>query len=473
MEITDLLTISSPYAITVISAYAGGWVLTNAFFGRKIITGKKLDEREKLFIPLLIGLLFELCLFLPPLILINFWFTLPLDLFTCAAILFIATCGGVLFQFLYSEDHSKLAFQKQAKPILSFAVFCFSSLVIFVSSLTLGIFLYNRFTFSIIISVWGNFTLWSYGCFFMFTAGAILAWIFVLRVSSLDKWIADMRKVFKTKKRSIFILMALLIIAGFALPPIDASCALATPKVIEEEATFSGMASSGDYFSGVIYINSTRYYNEVLSNFSSYVLMESAYKVNIPSFRSLQAIIIENPSNVGSKIGDCYTFKPTYINDVYVFSIDVPDDVSYKPILEEPTEPSSDVLAIIVYFNNFIGQSFWVNITYWQEVDYTQSLSTNPYNIVIKDLGNGTWMETHTLEIGNNCNGDFWIPFIDYDWFFKDYVQRDSVIVYVNGHIQPFSELLNIRKLAIRSEAYGQKTTNLTFTFLDNAYPNW
>ncbi len=474
MSLFDLSSIQlTPLSIFLATAALGGWIMMNAFLGRRYVKGKKLDDWEKRAIAAGIGLLFEGTLFLPPLILVNFWLGLPVNILYVASAFFLSVSFGVIFQFKYGEkkDKTKQGFQKGAKSILTFSVFCYSLTLVFVSSVGLGAFLYSKFTFLMISNVWGTFTILAIILYFIFCSGVLFTWLFVLNVSSFNQWRINARQVIR-KRGFLFICLFILTVfmAGFLIPPIDAQFALLTPKVIEEKPAYSPQMTSISLF-----INSSRQINEVISNFSSFVLMERDYKVQIPVSRSLESIIIKNPSNVGCKIGDKnnYSVMPESTIDIEEIAINIPSGVSYKALLKDPKDPSSEVWALLISFDGFSGNSFWANITYWQEVDLTKNLHIPTYQIGIEDLGNGTWMETHTLAINNENNESLWIPYLYCDWFSMNYVQTNTTVVYLNGHIQPANEIINLHQLYVNNFVSSLRVTNLTFTFLDNQNPIW
>ena len=448
----------------------------NAFLGRSYVRGKKLDDWEKGVIAAGIGLLFEFTLFLPPVILVNFWLPLPLNIFYFTAVLFLATCFAILFRFLYGEKKTKtkLAFQKEAKSILNTAVFCFSAATVLICSLAIGVFFYSKFTFLLISFIWGPFVLWTLLCYFLFCGGVFFTWIFILKVSSFDQWKINVNQAFRKHAfRRICLFMIALFMIGFLLPSIDANFALLTPKVFENKPNYSNLMSYGTNFASTLFINSTRQDKRVFSNFSSYVLMENDYKVEVSSIRSLQSVVINNPSNVACKIGNDYFLNPPSLYGIQRFSLNVPNGVTYQPLLKDPSNSSSDIWGILISFDNFAGHFFWVNITYWQEIDLSQNIQIQPYVINIQDLGNGTWMETHTLVIDNSSNSSLWIPYIAYDWLSMGYVIQNSTVVYINGNIQPFDRINGLYELQLDFNTFSQKVTNVTYTILDNAYPSW
>ena len=202
--------------------------------------------------------------------------------------------------------------------------------------------------------------------------------------------------------------------------------------------------------------------------------MSRTYNITVPSlFATLSSLYIGNPSNVSFLIGQYSPSFPNSIVDCEKLYVTLPENVTYSPSFLGPPN-ANKVTGLTVSFGNSTNESdFSANLTYWQKVDSIENVEINYQNLTDTDLGNGTWMETHTIIVKNNSNDPLWLPTLDYDRFMMQYVIRNSTRVYWNGNLHPEDELLGDATTTLYIGAFlsPQTTFNITVTYLTTQQP--
>jgi hypothetical protein len=472
MEITDILQVlSNPQAWPLFLAFLGGYVMMNVFLEREKV--KKFTELERLLIAFGIGVLFEYFLFYPLVTLASFWWpSFANDNPTFSAILFCAVSGSALLVTIHNETKPKIV--HFTKKILTFSTVVLAGIVIFISSVDMGVFTgYQPHTLDLISGSWNTFTSSAIISLAWFVFGVFFVWIYVLKTAlneSLDI------KFPSPKKHHIPLIAALVIIpliAGAIVVPIDTSGILFTPRMHTGDQLLSSEMKTNDGFEKVLFISATRGPgNNISTEYHYYALMNTTYNITLPTiWRLLSSVYVDNPSNTSFTMGQYSPSLPS-ATDSWKLYVAAPDNVTCNPILIQTPAYQTKVTGLKLDFGNFTGNSsFPTTLTYWQEIDPPDDVRIDYANLTFTDLGNGTWTETHTIMITNNSNDTLFIPAMDYDRFNFDYVIKNSTIAYLDGNLMSWTEPVWQTRISLHVWIQPQTVSNLTVSFQTTRNP--
>jgi hypothetical protein len=313
--------------------------------------------------------------------------------------------------------------------------------------------------------------------FALFASGVYLIWVFVLRIShrTLIKPVGNpivyLLKNKKAVERSLTVVGAI-VIASLLIVPVDIQFALFTPNLAQGNEVISPAMSHGDGYDKILFINATRgAKNNVSATCRYYALMSTPYSITLPTFRFLSLVYIDNPSNTSFMVGQYSPSLPDATDNWKRIYLTSPSNVTYETNLANAPE-ANKVLGLVISCANYSGDaSFSVNLTYWQEIDPIKNVEVQYNNLTFTDLGNNTWLETHTIEIYNHSNDTLRIPAMEYDQFNFEYVIRNSTTVYQNGTIIPYAELIWPTRLGLYLMIPALSSSNVTMTFFATRNP--
>lgn len=473
MDVLDFWQIlTNPQIWPLFLTFLGGYVMMNVFLGHSKLK-KDFSELERILIAFGIGFLFVYFLFLPPVAMLNFWFPfLGENAYVISAILFCAVASSALFYAIYEERREK--FIEAAKKILLGSIVPFSFLIVLI--LTVGfaaLSWYPSYIVTLISYSWNSFMLLSLASFLMFTCGTFFLWIYVLKLRLRESFKDQTRRILKRRATigASIVLIAVLVM-GSLIVPLDKTFVLFTPHMQKGPESLSDEMAMGKGYEKVVFISVRRGPRDnISSTYEYYALMSTSYEITVPRFRLLSSLHISNPSNASFLMGEYYPSLPNAWEGWRKIWVAIPNNVTYKPNFREPPF-ASEVSGLTISFGNISGGSrFFANLTYWQEISFIKNVEIEYHNLTFADLGNGTWMETHTIEIRNNSNDTLDIPALEYDYFNFDCVIRNSTSVYFNGNVRPYAELVGPTRLALPVWAPAQMASNLTITFLTTENP--
>jgi len=473
MEITDILQVlTNPQAWPLFLTFLGGYVMMNVFFERAKV--KNFTELERVLIAFGIGVLFEYFLFYPLVTLAGFWWPLSSnDNLAFSAVLFCAVSGSALFVTIHNEP--KLKIVGAAKRILNFSIIVLAAVVILVSSIDSGVATwYQPYTLHLISGSWNSFTSTAVSSLALFAVGVFFIWAYILKTSvngAIDFKIRGALK--KQHVLPIIALIALPLIAGVIIVPIDTNAVLFTPHMETGAQVLSSIKQTHEGFEKVVFISATREpANNISAEYHYYALMNTTYNITLPTlWRLLSSVYVDNPSNTSFTMGQYYPSLPS-ATDTWKLYVAAPDNVTYSPILKQTPSFETRVTGLIFDFGNFTGNtSLTTTLTYWQETDPIEKVKIDYGNLTFADLGNGTWTETHTIVITNNSNDTLFIPAMDYDRFNFDYVIKNSTNAYLNGSLIPWAEPVWQTMLSLHIWVQPQTMSNLTISFQTTRNP--
>ena len=471
MEITDILQVlTNPQAWPLFLTFLGGYVMMNVFFER--VKVKNFTELERVLIAFGIGVLFEYSLFYPLVTLASFWRPFP-DNLAVSAILFCAVSSSALFFMIHDEP--KLKIVGAAKRILNFSIIVLAAVVILVSSIDLSVTMwYQPYTLRLISDSWNTFTGLAIFSLVSFVVGVFFIWSYILKTSvngTIDFKIRGALK--KHHVLPIIALIALPLIAGVIIVPIDTNAVLFTSRMQTGARMLSPIMQTHEGFDKVVFINATKVWgNNISAEYHYYALMNTTYNITLPTrWRLLSSVYVDNPSNTSFTMGQYYPSLPS-ATDAWKLYVAAPDNVTYNPILKQTSTYETKVTGLIFDFGNFTGNtSFTATLTYWEEIDPIDKVKIDYGNLTFADLGNNTWTETHTIVITNNSNDTLFIPAMDYDRFSFDYVIKNSTTVYLNGSLVPWAEPVWQTRLSLHIWVQPQTMSNVTISFQTTRNP--
>ncbi|MCJ7633508.1 hypothetical protein MUP77_14115 [Candidatus Bathyarchaeota archaeon] len=471
MEITDILQVlASPQAWPLFLTFLGGYVMMNVFFERTKV--KNFTELERVLIAFGMGLLFEYFLFYPLVTLASFWRPFSDNNLAFSAILFCAVSGSALFVTIHNEP--KLKIVGVTKRILNFSIIALSAVVILVCSIALGVMTwYQPYTLRLISDSWNTFTGSAIFSLISFAIGAFFIWSYILKTSVNETIDIKIRGALKKHYiLPIIPLIALPLIAGVIIVPIDTNAILFTPRMQTGARMLSSIMQTHEGFEKVVFINATRVWgNNISAAYHYYALMNTTYNITLPTWQLLSSVYIDNPSNASFTMGQYYPSLPS-ATDALKLYVAAPDNVTYNPILKQTPTYETKVTGLIFNLGNFTGNtSLTATLTYWQEIDPIDKVKIDYGNLTFADLGNGTWTETHTIMITNNSNDTLFIPAMDYDRFNFDYVIKNTITVYWNGNLVPWAEPVWQTRLSLHIWAQPQTISNVTISFQTKSNP--
>lgn len=471
MEITDILQVlTNPQAWPLFLTFLGGYVMMNVFFERAKV--KNFTELERVLIAFGIGVLFEYFLFYPLVTLASFWRPFS-DNLAFSAILFCAVSGSALFLTIHNEP--KLNIVGAAKRILNFSIIVMAAVVIFVSGIDLGVATwYQPYTLRLISGSWNSFTNSAVSSLALFAVGIFFIWAYILKTSVNETINIKIRGALKKHHiLPIVALVAIPLIAGIIIVPIDTNTILFTPHMETGAQMLSSIMQTHEGFEKVVFINAIRGPgNNISAEYHYYALMNTTYNITLPIlWRLLSSVYVDNPSNASFTMGQYYPSLPSATDALKVY-VAAPDNVTYNPILKQTPTYETKVTGLIFDLGNFTGNaSLTVTLTYWQEIDPIDKVKIDYGNLTFVDLGNGAWTETHTIMITNNSNDTVFIPAMDYDRFNFDYVIKNTTTVYWNGNLVPWAEPVWQTRLSLDIWAQPQTISNVTISFQTKSDP--
>jgi hypothetical protein len=447
--------------------------MMNVFFERAKVKG--FTELERVLIAFGIGVLFEYFLFYPLVTLASFWWPFfGNDNLIFSAFVFCAVSASALFLTIHNEP--KLRIVGAAKRVLSFSIIVLLAVVILVCSIYLGVATwYQPHTLRLISGSWNAFTGSTIFTLVWFEIGVFFVWSYILKTSlneTIDIAGAIRGALKKHHILPIVALVALPLIAGIIIVPIDTRAVLFTPHVETGGQMLSSIMQASKGFEKVVFINATRGpRNNVSATYHYYALMNTKYNIALPTlWRLLSSVYVDNPSNTSFTMGQYYPGLPS-ATDTWKLYVAAPDNVTYNPILKQTPTFGTSVTGLIFDFGNYTGNnSLTVTLTYWQEIDPLDKVKINYGNLTFTDLGNGTWTETHSIMITNNSNDTLIIPAMDYDRF-NDYAIRNSTNAYLNGNLIPWAQLVWETRLSLGIWVQPQTMSNVTIAFQTTRNP--
>jgi hypothetical protein len=445
--------------------------MMNVFFERLKVKG--FTELERVLIAFGIGVLFEYFLFYPLVTLASFWWPLfGSDNVIFSAFLFCAVSGSALFLTIHNEPKIKIV--ASTKRILNFLMIALPAIVILVCSIDLGVTtLYQPYTLRLISSSWNAFAGSAIFSLIWFAIGAFFVWSYILKTSVNETVDIKIRGVLKKHHiLPIVALIALPLIAGIIIVPLDTSTILFTPHMESGAQMLSSIMQASKGFEKAVFINATRGPRDnVSATYHYYALMNTTYNITLPTWRLLSSVYVGNPSNTSFTMGQYYPGLPS-ATDTWKLYVAAPANVTFNPILKQTPTFETRVTGFIFDFGNFTGNSsLIVTLTYWQEIDPIDKVKIDYGNLTFTDLGNGTWAETHNVMITNNSNDTLIIPAMDYDRFNFDYVIRNTTIVYLNGNLIPWTQLVSENRLSLGVWVQPQTMSNVTISFQTTRNP--
>jgi hypothetical protein len=457
--------------MALVSDLPGGYVMMNVFFERVKVKG--FTELERVLIAFGIGVLFEYFLFYPVVTLASFWWSFS-DNLTFSAILFCAVSGSALFITIHNEP--KLKIVDTTKRILNFSIIVLAAVLILVSSIDLGVATwYQPYTLRLISDSWNSFTYSAVSSLALFAVGFFFIWSYILK-TSVNKTV-NIKIRGALKKHHILPIVALVaipLIAGIIIVPIDTNAILFTPHMETGAQVLSPIMQTREGFDKVVFINATRGSgNNISAEYHYYALMSTAYNITLPTlWRRLLSVYVDNPSNTSFTMGQYYPYLPS-ATDTWKLYVAAPDHVTYNPIFKQTPTYETKVTGLIFDFGNFTGNtSLTATLTYWQEIDPIDKVKIDYDNLTFADLGNNTWTETHTIVITNNSNDTLSIPAMDYDRFnYGDYIIRNSTTAYLNGSVIPYAEPVWQTRLSLHVWVQPHTMYNVTISFQTTRKP--
>jgi len=471
MEITDILQVlTNPQAWPLFLTFLGGYVMMNVFFERAKV--KNLKELERVLIAFGIGVLFEYFLFYPMVTLASFWWSFS-DNLTFSAILFCAVSGSALFITIHDEP--KLKIVGTTKRILNFSIIVLTAVVILVISIDSGVATwYQPYTLRLISGSWNSFTYSAVSSLALFAIGVFFIWAYILKTSVNETVNIKIRGALKKHHiLPIVALVAIPLIAGIIIVPIDTNAILFTPHMETGAQVLSSVMQTSKGFEKVVFISATRGpANNISAEYHYYALMNTTYNITLPTlWRLLSSVYVDNPSNTSFMMGQYYPSLPS-ATESWKLYVAAPDNVTYNPIFKQTPTYETKVTGLIFDIGNFTGNtSLAATLTYWQEIDPIDKVKIDYGNLTFADLGNGTWTETHTIVITNNSNDTLFIPAMDYDRFNFDYVIRNSTNAYLNESLIFLCELVSQTRLSLHIWVQPQTMSNVTISFQTTRNP--
>lgn len=473
MNVSDVWQlVTNPQIWPLFLTFLGGYVMMNALLGREKVT--ELSELEKILVAFSIGALFTFTIFLPIVLIASFWFPYSGDLSMVASMLLIV--ASVVVLAYNAIESKKIDFQETTDRVLSLAIIPFILFVASSLAIEVGIQLfYPEHTTYLIAKNWSSFRDLSIVSLGLYSGGTFLFKIYICKSA---EFLEAKNIEIMLKKRFIQTFLVaipiIIIITSLVLIPLDATFGFFTPRIIEGEESFSPQLSFGQDNYRVVFIDAIRGRGgKIDSTYRSYSLLEKKYEIKIPSIRLLSSIYISNPSNTSYLINEYSQSLPNGYEGWERIRVLIPENVTYGSIPKNDLNNEESASAFtIIYDEKMDKSSFFVNFSYWQEVGSTEKIVVNYKDLIFTDLENGSWMETHIIEVLNHSNDTLYIPAVDYDRFNFDYVIRNSTLTYFNDELRPFSQLIRPIRLGFMDVYISpQEMGKITITFLTNRNP--
>jgi hypothetical protein len=343
--------------------------------------------------------------------------------------------------------------------------------------LNMMIFLYPETTRFFFQNAWQDFLLVCISSLAIESVAYILSYFLIEQYfAKIKDWqykphhVEETKRLFQTLKQQArtirnrssisVILIALVITVGIV--PIDLATGLFVPSYHQEESFSHSYYSVSDKDCLFIY-NERVSPTLVRSECRFYRLAQTEYTIYPAKFPLLNAIRVQNPTNVTvASIGSPYmgsTFSDYSTHDLgYVYN-------STPPSVNCTFIPETYNFTYVQFGFPSVSEPFMVNISYWKFLENV-SISVTDSEPRYLNLGNDSWLETYTLMITNNENIPLRVMALDFDRFMYAVVNTTTTRVYSQGQELPWAYFVySNRRLGELTTIGSGYTLNLTITF--------
>jgi len=463
MDILELLT--RPNLMPLMLVFLCGYITVRVLVKKQLL--KRFSELEKILIGLGIGLLLNSFLFLPLVLTITFWWpSLKANAYMISVSFFSLTSAMLLFSKIQGFSENQLL--DKALRVLRYSIVGVFALLLFSCIIGYGTLSWYEFYITQLITQdWQMFANTNFLNVFIFCLGIFLVIVFFFE--PLTRKNKEIRSPFRLLelsplffKKSTIGFLILVMFCSLLIVPLDKQFNLFTPRMESKKETY--YAERGPFDEIVLFIYAERVNpNKTQNNYRFFRLMNKSYTITPPRWHSLAtSLYIANPSNTSFEAGENRPFL-SCLDDWKRVWVSVPNGVTYHFNFTD-RDLGRKLKGIEMSFAERPEKDIFVaNLTYWQEVEQHE---INIISLVdYFPVGNNSWLERYMYIIMNNADKSIEMPGFEFDRFVYAVVNRTSVKVYYDGHLQPGIDLLHDR-LAVWLHIGPRRTANITITLV-------